>query len=77
MVHYTIGNQKYRRSIIWITRGHRKNIYIAIFAQQYYVGQLSERGLQSKLLDFGLARTDNHDQHDSKLHVLGSPIYEP
>ena len=38
--------------------------------------ELPERGLHAKLLDFGLARADNHDPTITKTGtVLGSPMY--
>ena len=60
-----------------LAEAHRKNIlHRDIKPSNIMLVELPERGLHAKLLDFGLARADNHDPTITKTGmVLGSPMY--
>ena len=60
-----------------LAEAHRKNIlHRDIKPSNIMLIELPERGLHAKLLDFGLARADNHDPTITKTGmVLGSPMY--
>ena len=60
-----------------LAEAHRKNIlHRDIKPSNIMLIESPERGMHSKLLDFGLARADNHDPTITKTGmVLGSPMY--
>jgi serine/threonine protein kinase len=60
-----------------LSEAHRKNIlHRDIKPSNIMLIDSPERGVQCKLLDFGLARSDNHDPTITKTGtVLGSPMY--
>ena len=60
-----------------LAEAHRKNIlHRDIKPSNIMLIHSPERGLQSKLLDFGLVRADNHDPTMTQTGtVLGSPMY--
>ena len=60
-----------------LSEAHRKNIlHRDIKPSNIMLIDSPERGVQCKLLDFGLARSDNHDPTMTKTGtVLGSPMY--